>query len=158
MEQMEQLLLPPRNAKGHFCNSRRSEEIFLVGVEGRGLMPITQITEISQTWDHKSSFFHSKVVSFAPGPHWGTSVPQTPWICSPGKISWLRYWLYVAIGVQYFTGPSGFSVHGPVDIFTQNQGSVASCLRCGGVVNNQIKKGLLLSLGVKKIKNRWIFG
>jgi len=32
------------------------------------------------------------------------------------------------------------------------QGSVAAYLRCGGVVNNQIKKGLLLSLPVKKIK------
>ena len=30
------------------------------------------------------------------------------------------------------------------------QGSVAAYLRCGGVVNNQIKKGLLLSLRVKK--------
>ena len=30
--------------------------------------------------------------------------------------------------------------------------SVATCLRCGGVVNNQIKIGLLLSLWVKKIK------
>jgi len=28
------------------------------------------------------------------------------------------------------------------------QGSVAAYLRCGGVVNNQIKKGLLLSLRV----------
>jgi len=26
------------------------------------------------------------------------------------------------------------------------QGSVATCLRCGGIVNNQIKIGLLLSL------------
>jgi len=34
------------------------------------------------------------------------------------------------------------------------QGSVATCLRCGGVVNNQIKKGLLLCLSVKKIKIR----
>jgi len=33
------------------------------------------------------------------------------------------------------------------------QGSVATYLRCGGVVNNQIKKGLLLSVRVKKIKN-----
>jgi len=31
--------------------------------------------------------------------------------------------------------------------------SVAACLRCGAVVINQIKKGLLLSLRVKKIKN-----
>ena len=31
------------------------------------------------------------------------------------------------------------------------QGSVAAYVRCGGVVNNQIKKGLLLSLSVKKI-------
>ena len=31
------------------------------------------------------------------------------------------------------------------------QGSVAIYLRCGGVVNNQIKKGLLLSLSVKEI-------
>ena len=30
------------------------------------------------------------------------------------------------------------------------QGSVATYSRCGGVVNNQIKKGLLLSLRVKK--------
>ena len=30
------------------------------------------------------------------------------------------------------------------------QGSVATSLRCGGVVNIQIKKGLLLSLWVKK--------
>jgi len=30
------------------------------------------------------------------------------------------------------------------------QGSVATCLRCGGDVNNQIKTGLLLSLPVKK--------
>ena len=28
-------------------------------------------------------------------------------------------------------------------------GSVATYLRCGGVVNNRIKKGLLLSLGVE---------
>ena len=28
------------------------------------------------------------------------------------------------------------------------QGSAATCLRCGGVVNNQIKKGLLLSVWV----------
>jgi len=38
------------------------------------------------------------------------------------------------------------------------QGSVATCLRYGGVVNNQIKKGLLLSLWVKNFLNRWIFG
>jgi len=31
------------------------------------------------------------------------------------------------------------------------QGSVATYLRCSEVVNNQIKKGLLLSLWVKKI-------
>jgi len=31
------------------------------------------------------------------------------------------------------------------------QGSVAAYLRCGEIVNNQIKKGLLLSLRVKKI-------
>jgi len=29
------------------------------------------------------------------------------------------------------------------------QGNVAAYLRCGGVVNNQIEKGLLLSLGEK---------
>jgi len=33
------------------------------------------------------------------------------------------------------------------------QGSVATYLRYGGVVNNQIKKGLLLSLWVKKLKS-----
>ena len=32
----------------------------------------------------------------------------------------------------------------------QGRPSVATYLRCGGVVNNQIKKGLLLSLQVKK--------
>jgi len=31
------------------------------------------------------------------------------------------------------------------------QGSLATYLMCGGFVNNQIKKGLLLSLWVKKI-------
>jgi len=31
------------------------------------------------------------------------------------------------------------------------QGSVATYLRCGGVINKQIKKGLLLSLSVKKV-------
>ena len=31
------------------------------------------------------------------------------------------------------------------------QGSVSTYFRCGGVVNNQIKKGLLLSVWVKKI-------
>jgi len=38
------------------------------------------------------------------------------------------------------------------------QGSVATYLRCGGVVNNQIKKGLLLSVRVKnffKSVNIW---
>ena len=34
--------------------------------------------------------------------------------------------------------------------FNVSEGSVATYLRCGGVVNNQIKKGLLLSLSVKK--------
>jgi len=38
------------------------------------------------------------------------------------------------------------------------QSIVATYLRCDGVVNNQIKKGLLLSLWVKKCLNRWIFG
>jgi len=38
------------------------------------------------------------------------------------------------------------------------QGSVATYLTCGGVANDQIKKGLLLSLSVKKIWNWWIFG
>jgi len=33
------------------------------------------------------------------------------------------------------------------------QGSVATCLRCGGVVNNQIKKSLLLSLRVNFFKS-----
>jgi len=37
------------------------------------------------------------------------------------------------------------------------QGSVATYLRCGGVVNNHIKKGLLLSLWVKFFLNRWIY-
>jgi len=39
------------------------------------------------------------------------------------------------------------------------QGSVATYLRCGGVVNNQIKKGLLLSLpSASEIFYRRIFG
>ena len=33
------------------------------------------------------------------------------------------------------------------------QGSVATYLRYGGVVNNQIKNGLLLSLPIKKLKS-----
>ena len=33
------------------------------------------------------------------------------------------------------------------------QGSLATCSRCGGIVNNQIKKGLLLSLRVKFFKS-----
>jgi len=37
------------------------------------------------------------------------------------------------------------------------QGSVATYLRCGGVVNNQIKKGLLLSVS-EIFLNQWIFG
>jgi len=37
-------------------------------------------------------------------------------------------------------------------IIDKLQGSVATYLRCVGVFNNQIKKGLLLSLIVKKIK------
>jgi len=37
------------------------------------------------------------------------------------------------------------------------QGSVAAYLRCGGAVNNQIKKGLLLSLWVNffNLVNIW---
>jgi len=31
------------------------------------------------------------------------------------------------------------------------QGSIAAYLRCGGVVNNQLKTGLLLSVRVKKM-------
>ena len=38
------------------------------------------------------------------------------------------------------------------------QGSVATYLMCGGVINNQIKKGFLLSLWVKNFLNLWIFG
>jgi len=33
------------------------------------------------------------------------------------------------------------------------QGSVVACLRCGGIINIQIEKGLWLSLRVKKIKS-----
>jgi len=33
------------------------------------------------------------------------------------------------------------------------QGTVAAYLRCGGVVNNQIKKGLLLSVSVNSFKS-----
>jgi len=38
------------------------------------------------------------------------------------------------------------------------QGIVATYLKCGVVVNNQIKKGLLPSLWVKFFLNRWTFG
>ena len=38
------------------------------------------------------------------------------------------------------------------------QGSVATYLRRGGIVNNRIKKGLLMSLRVKFFLNGWIFG
>ena len=48
------------------------------------------------------------------------------------------------------------------------QGSVATCLRCGGVVSNQINKGLLLSLSdnffelmnilVNLQARTWLFG
>ena len=38
------------------------------------------------------------------------------------------------------------------------QGSVATYFRCGWVVNNEIKKGLLLSLSAKKIKVSEYFG
>ena len=40
------------------------------------------------------------------------------------------------------------------------QGSVATYWRCGKIVNNQIKKGLLLSLRVKDffLISEWIFG
>jgi len=37
------------------------------------------------------------------------------------------------------------------------QGNVATYLRCGGVVNNQIGKGLLLSLSMIFL-NQWIIG
>ena len=37
------------------------------------------------------------------------------------------------------------------------KGSLAAYIRCDGVVNNQIKKGLLLSLPVKNILNRRIW-
>jgi len=38
------------------------------------------------------------------------------------------------------------------------QGNVATHLRCGGVVNNQNKKGSVLSLSAKFFLNGWIFG
>ena len=37
------------------------------------------------------------------------------------------------------------------------QGSLATYLRCGGVINNQIKKGLLLSLSVDFFKSVYIW-
>ena len=47
---------------------------------------------------------------------------------------------------------------GPKALNDKLQGSVAAYLRCGGVVNNQIKKGLMLSMGMKnflKSVNIW---
>jgi len=38
------------------------------------------------------------------------------------------------------------------------QDTVATYLRCAGIVNNEIKKGLLLRLWVNFVLNRWIFG
>jgi len=40
------------------------------------------------------------------------------------------------------------------------QGSVATCLKYGGVVNNQIRKGLLLTAEIASdiFLNRWTFG
>jgi len=42
-------------------------------------------------------------------------------------------------------------------INTKLQGSAATYIRLGGVVNNQIKKGLLLSMRVKKLKSENIW-
>jgi len=48
MEQMEQLLPPPRNAKGHLCNSRRSE---ILRGNGVGVQLIFRnIIKIIATW------------------------------------------------------------------------------------------------------------
>jgi len=95
MEQTEQLL-PPGMPRATFVI--RADPRFFWG-EGRGLMPITQITEISLTWDHKSSFFNSKVVSVwglrppSPlDPTGGLLSPRPPGFAPPGKISWLRHW------------------------------------------------------------------
>ena len=68
---MEQLLHPECQGPLLLFAQIRGD-IFGGRAEGRGLMPVTQITEISLTWDHKSSFFHSKVVSV-----WGLC-PWTP--------------------------------------------------------------------------------
>jgi len=38
------------------------------------------------------------------------------------------------------------------------QGSVATYLMCGGVVNNQIRKGLFAESVSEIVLNRWIFG
>jgi len=63
---------PPRMPRATFVIRADPRRYFWGRAEGRGLMPVTQITEISLTWDHKSSFFHSKVVSV-----WGLC-PWTP--------------------------------------------------------------------------------
>ena len=48
MEQMEQLLPPPRNAKGHLWNSRRSDEIFRgMGGKGWGLRGVNGLFRIA---------------------------------------------------------------------------------------------------------------
>ena len=46
------------------------------------------------------------------------------------------------------TPPSEILVSAKQTINDKLQGSVATYLRCGGVVNNKIRKGLLLSLSV----------
>jgi len=47
------------------------------------------------------------------------------------------------------TLPCETSMSSKQSINDKLQGSIATYLKCGGVVNNQIRKGLLLSLSVK---------
>jgi len=51
----------------------------------------------------------------------------------------------------YTTVPCETLMSAKQAIIDKLQGSIATYLRCGGVVNNQVKTGLLLSLSRKKI-------
>ena len=98
MEQMGQLL--PRNAKGHLCNSRRSEEIFR-GKRGRGpgaewiclyclnctkfgLLILRKIIKIITTRSHKAIMHQIRFrLGLCPRPRWGSSQR------SPRPLSWI---------------------------------------------------------------------
>ena len=77
-----------------------------------------------QTHDHNSAFFH-----------WKIQLNAVKWILKiPPHLAYVATLLCETL------------MSAEQAINDKLQGSVATCLRYGGVVNNQIKKGLLLSL------------